>query len=170
MLCRNSAPCEEFAITASSLVFRPSRCRLTSASMGRKQLVTYLVACCATLSICWTSEAHNSAVSSSSPKIIFDLDKGHPVEENLWGIFFEEVSPQCSVIRHAGSIDLTRPAHSALQLTHWRRHQCRLTAEAVRIADTACWRWWYIRRTDSGQAVRWLGLFARAVPHRCDRA
>ena len=55
-----------------------------------------------TLCVSWTaSGAKVPTVSSQTAKITFDLEKGHPVEQKLWGIFFEEVTAVPRLIRQA---------------------------------------------------------------------
>ncbi len=54
-----------------------------------------LAACLAVTMLClsWSASGVNvPAVSSQSTKITFDLAQGHPVEDKLWGVFFEEVN------------------------------------------------------------------------------
>ncbi|KAL0055122.1 hypothetical protein WJX82_007357 [Trebouxia sp. C0006] len=57
-------------------------------------LAGYLTALCLSLTASGVNEA-SQAASSSPTNIVFDLSKGHAVEELLWGVFFEE-------IQHAG--------------------------------------------------------------------
>ena len=56
----------------------------------------HFLACCLTalcLSVTALGGNEASEAASSSPtNIVFDLHKGHAVEELLWGIFFEEVT------------------------------------------------------------------------------
>ncbi len=58
--------------------------------------VDFLVVCLTALCLSLTALGSNSEAASPSPtNIVFDLHKGHVVEELLWGVFFEEV-PCCT--------------------------------------------------------------------------
>lgn len=55
-------------------------------------LLSCFAVCCAVSTTCLLAvTSADLLAASSAAKITFDLQKGHPVTETLWGIFFEEV-------------------------------------------------------------------------------
>ncbi len=57
--------------------------------------VHFLAGCLTALCLSLTASGLNEASRAASPSptnIVFDLSKGHAVEELLWGVFFEEVT------------------------------------------------------------------------------
>ena len=57
--------------------------------------VAFLAGCLTALCLSLTALGVNEASEAASPSptnVVFDLHKGHAVEELLWGVFFEEVT------------------------------------------------------------------------------